>query len=173
MSSVPHLHVFLNISRDDDPTISLGSPCQCLITSSEKEVFLVYSLIHHDWGFWRKSCRTPFGSNISRSILSWTNEIDSKCHLCSSAIVYFLCAILNLNLLKRSLNLPTGRVKKKWDTHSLFGSQRSISQPNQEMVFCSGDHITWWSQHHLDLQSVSQKIMNVSEGRESCHHTWL
>jgi len=36
---VPHLHVFLNTSRDGDSTTSLGSLFQCLTTMS-KEIFL-------------------------------------------------------------------------------------------------------------------------------------
>jgi len=41
---VPHLHVFLNTSRDGDSTTSLGSLFECLTTLSVKKVFLISNL---------------------------------------------------------------------------------------------------------------------------------
>jgi len=40
----PHLHVFLNTSRDGDSTTSLGSLFQCLTTLSVKKFFLISNL---------------------------------------------------------------------------------------------------------------------------------
>ena len=40
---------FLNTSRDNDPTTSLGSPFQCITTPSKKKVLLISNLKEIQW----------------------------------------------------------------------------------------------------------------------------